>query len=73
MRRPEHQDWHDALPDAIDGCECDGSYFGRDLVDPRCYYHRMIEVVEILREFSWVVTPPVPAAQPTKIRWASEK
>lgn len=71
MRRPKHQDWHDQLPNGT--CECDEAYSGRDLVDPHCYHHQMIEVVEILREFNWVVTPPVPADQPTKIRWASEK
>ena len=71
MNRPEYEVWHGQLPGNT--CECDEAYSGRNLVDSHCYYHRMIEVVEILREFNWVVTPPVSAPLPTQVRWASEK
>ncbi len=51
---PKHQPWHDLLPGA---CSCDPTWSERDMVDAKCWYHQMIEVVGELREQGWIVTP----------------
>lgn len=49
---PKPQDWHADLPGE---CTCDEVYAGRGMVDDRCYWHRLIEAVEDLREAGWQV------------------
>jgi len=41
--RPEHQDWHDKLGF---GCTCDEAWAARGIVDVRCWYHRVIDVLD---------------------------
>ena len=43
--RPEHQPWHDDLPEP---CTCDKAWSGRDLVDSRCWHHQAIDVLDTL-------------------------
>lgn len=57
VRRPPHEQWHDALPAE---CVCRADWRKRGFVDDGCSYHRMIEIVEWLREELWLVEPPRP-------------
>ena len=50
--RPEHKKWHDDL--AVE-CTCQEAWSGRGMVDSGCYYHKVIEAVEFLRETGWIV------------------
>ncbi len=41
--RPAHQPWHDKVD--VD-CTCEPAWSERDMVDDRCWYHRVIEVLD---------------------------
>ncbi len=41
--RPEHQPWHDKIPVA---CTCLPGWSTREMVDPGCEYHCVIEVLD---------------------------
>ena len=47
-------------PDAlrkVQDCNCDAAWKDRGMVDPDCWYHDAIDVIETLREYGWTVTP----------------
>ncbi len=43
--RPEHQAWHDDLPEP---CRCDEAWADRGMVDQRCWHHQAIDVLDTL-------------------------
>lgn len=48
--RPEHQPWHDSIPQP---CNCEGAWYDRGIIDPSCWHHQAIEVLDFLGLGGW--------------------